>query len=321
MKNLTKIALFGAWHVHATGYLKEARALGAKIVGVWDEDEARRDHVSQKYGVYAYKSAEELLRGDAEGVIVCTATADHAAVIPKIAAAGKAVFTEKVLTLTVAEALTVQKAVKAAGVRFVISYPERYTGEAKAIKKMLDAGGIGAVNYFRFRNCHNGSTGRWLPPHFYDAKACGGGAMIDLGAHGMYLTHWLLGLPQSYRSAFTHCYRAGENAFACDPAVEDNAVTVMTFESGAVAVNETGFVTVDYPMTWEIGGARGYIRCVGRHVSVSNHDTEHHFVEVPSEEPDPTPLSQFVTGDLRPGCGIDEAVDLTRMMCGAYQNR
>ena len=86
-------------------------------------------------------------------------------------------------------------------------------------------------------------------------------------------------------------------------------------------VNETGFVTVDCPKNQEIGGTRGYIRCMGHKVSKCTHDTEHKWVEVPTAEPDPSPLSQFITGDLRPGCGIEDAVDLTRMMCGAYQNQ
>ena len=321
MKKLTKIALWGAWHVHAPQYLREAIGAGATVVGVFDENEAWKNDLAEKFGVPAFDTAGELLKSDAEGVIVCTATADHVKVMPAIAAAGKAVFTEKVLALTEADALAVKAAVEKTGVRFVISFPDLYAGDVKAIRQILDAGEIGQVNYYRFRNCHNGSTGRWLPPHFYDLADCGGGAMIDLGAHGMYLTRALFGMPEAYRSSFTHTYRAGENTFATDAAVEDNAVTVMTFESGAIAVNETGFVTVDCPKNIEIGGTRGYIRCMSHKVSKCTHDTEHKWVEVPNEEPDPSPLLQFLTGDLLPGCGIDDAVDLTRMMCGAYQNR
>ena len=321
MEKPMKVALWGAWHVHAPQYLKEAIGAGATVVGVYDKDAARKNAIAKEFGVPAFATAEELLKSDAEGVIVCTATADHVTVIPAVAAAGKAVFTEKVLALTEADALTVKAAVEAAGVRFVISFPDLYAGDNKTIRGILSRGEIGQVNYYRFRNCHNGSTGRWLPPHFYDLADCGGGAMIDLGAHGMYLTRSLFGMPAAYRSAFTHTYRAGENAFACDAAVEDNAVTVMTFENGVIAVNETGFVTVDCPKNQEIGGTRGYIRCMGHKVSKCTHDTGHKWVDVPNEEPDPSPLTQFLTGNVLPGCGIDDAVDLTRMMCGAYQNR
>jgi len=46
-----------------------------------------------------------------------------------------------------------------------------------------------------FRTMGRCATG--CPPNIsFDPVACGGGAMIDLGAHGMYLSRWLLGTPR-----------------------------------------------------------------------------------------------------------------------------
>ena len=77
-----------------------------------------------------------------------------------------------------------------------------------------------------------GSLADWLPPHFYNAKECGGGAMIDLGAHGMYLARWLLGKPVKITSTFNKL--TGRE-------VEDNAISVIEFENKALAINETSF--------------------------------------------------------------------------------
>ena len=66
----------------------------------------------------------------------------------------------------------------------------------------MRSGKLGKLNYVRVRKAHNGATGNWLPA-FYDPIACGGGAMVDLGAHPMYLLCDFLGEPRFVQSAFT----------------------------------------------------------------------------------------------------------------------
>ena len=170
----------------------------------------------------------------------------------------KHIFTEKVLTLTDEEASRVREAVEANGVTLTISLFQKYLGSRIAVKEVVESGELGKINYVRFRNCHSGSINNWLPTHFYNAKECGGGAMIDLGAHGMYLIHWLLGMPVSASSAFTlACENPAANAKNTD-GVEDNAVTVMSFEGGAIAINETGFCSNCAPVVFEV-----HVECAG----------------------------------------------------------
>ncbi len=141
--------------------------------------------------------------------------------------------------------------------------------------------------------------------------------MIALGAHGMYLTDWILGEPISYASAFTHFCRDEEDAKLNPSGIEDNAVTVMSFENGAVAVNETGFVSSGSPLTFEIGGDKGYL--IGTPGSVTfTGDGKPAALELPEREKHP--LACFLEGIPAEGCGIDEAIVLTKMMCGAYKS-
>ncbi len=311
-----KVAILGVWHVHADEYTRVAASLGT-VTGVWDENPEWCAAFAARHGIPAYASLDELLASDAEAVVVCSATAGHTDHIIRAARAGKHVFTEKVLALTEAECLSIREAVAAAGVRFVISYPWKFRPGIRALKAAVDAGRVGRVNYLRFRNCHNGSTGHWLPAHFYNAAECGGGAMIDLGAHGMYLAHWILGEPVSYASSFTHACRDEQDAVLNPSALEDNAVTVMTFADGAIAVNETGFVSVGCPETFEIGGETGYLTCVGDR-AILNSSTEGR-VELDLPAPADSPLERFLKGEEAPGCGMDDAIVLTRMMEGAYR--
>ncbi len=310
-----KVAILGVWHVHADEYTRVSATLGT-VTGVWDDNPEWCAAHAARHGIPAYASLDELLASDAEAVVVCSATASHTDHIIRAARAGKHIFTEKVLALTEAECLAIREAVEAAGVRFVISFPWKFRPGIMALKDAVDAGRIGQVNYLRFRNCHNGSTGHWLPAHFYNKAECGGGAMIDLGAHGMYLAHWFLGEPVAYASAFTHACRDEQDAILNPSALEDNAITTMTFADGAIAVNETGFVSVGCPETLEIGGETGYMTCVGG-CAILNSLTEGR-VELELPAPVPSPLDRFLAGEAAPGCGLDEAIVLTRMMEGAY---
>ena len=313
-----KLALWGCWHVHAEKYLTAAAEAGATVVGVWDEDPARRDKIAALCSVPAFSSEAELLSSDADGVIVCTATSDHPRVLTALAEAGKDIFTEKVLATTDEDAEKIAAAVKKSGVAFVISFPYLYRSWTRTALALVEEGKLGRVTSVRFKNCHSGSSGRWLPPAFYSTEECGGGAMMDLGAHGMYLIAALLGMPDGFRSTFTCAYPEVQP----DPAhpVEDNAVTVMTWKNGCIASNETGFVTAGFLKSLEISGTEGTLIWNDTVMTMTDPKTGK-FVEIPRLPSQPAPLDQFIDRNVLPGCGIDDAVRLTKMMTGAYASR
>lgn len=312
-----KVAILGAWHVHATDYTSVALEYG-EVVGVWDERDDFKHALAVKHNIPEFSSVEELLASDAEAVIVCTATNKHADYMIAAANAKKDIFTEKVMALTVEDCLRIKEAVERNGVRFVISFPWKSNPAYIALKREVDSGRLGKINYMRFRNCHNGSSAHWLPAHFYNKEECGGGAMIDLGAHGMYLTHWILGEPMSYSSTFTHFCRDEKDALLNPDCIEDNAVTVMAYESGAIAINETGFVSTGCYETFEIGGEYGYLVSDGRVSTFAANKAGRETLELP--EAQDKSIVSFMKGETPEGCGIDEAITLTRMMVGAYSN-
>ena len=312
-----KTAIFGVWHVHAPGYTDTAMKLG-EVVGFYEKNDALAEEFAKKYDIPRFSTPEELLESDAEGVIVCSASCDHAEDMIKIAKAGKHIFTEKVLALTDEDCDRIEEAIGESGVRFVISLFQKYLGSRIAVKQIADSSELGKINYLRFRNCHSGSIRDWLPKHFYDLKECGGGAMIDLGAHGMYLTDWILGVPERACSAFTVACESEAVKVKNPDRVEDNAVTVMSYPNGAIAINETGFVSSYSPVTFEVYGEDGYVRMVDDKVVKCTGATGGREVEVAVGANMPSPLEQFLRGEILDGCGIKEAKALTRMMTLAY---
>ena len=312
-----KTAIYGVWHVHAPDYTRTAQKYG-EVIGFYEPDDALAKAFGDLFGLPRFATPEELLASDAEGVIVCSATNAHADDMVAIANAGKHIFTEKVLALSDADCARVQEAVEANGVSFTISLFQKYLAPRRAVKDVAMSGELGNINYLRFRNCHSGSSNNWLPAHFYNREQCGGGAMIDLGAHGMYLAHWILGEPITAKSAFTLCNQNPGAAAKNVDGVEDNAVTIMTFEGGAIAVNETGFVSCCSPVIFEVHGDKGYVYMEKDRVIKCTQATAGKQVEVELPEALPLPIEQFVTGNVLEGCGMDEAKALTRMMEMAY---
>ena len=283
-------AMLGKWHVHAEGYANELNSVsGCKVKKVWDPDTATAKAWAEQLGCAAATVDDILSDPEIEGVAVCNATNEHTDLILRACRAGKAVFTEKVLALTNEEAERIRAAV---------------------IEK------LGKLNYARVRKAHNGATGDWLPSHFYDPIACGGGAMIDLGAHPMYLLCALLGEPKSVQSTFTH---------VTGKTVEDNAVSILSFEGGAIGVSETGFVSSHYPFTIELGGVDGSLLMRNQEVEYCCAETGNEWkkAEKLPERVD-SPLVQWAKAEkpeeISKDFDIEVAVRLTRVMVEAYQN-
>lgn len=314
-----KVAICGTWHVHAYHYASVAKMTkGVEVVGVYEENKAWKNDFAKSLDIPAFDSFDDLLQSDADMVVVCTSTKSHPYYICKLAQAKKDIFTEKVLALTIGECEEIKKAVEENGVKLVISFVHKCSGGVRTVKKLVLEGAIGKVNYVRFRNAHGGSFADWLPEHFYNKEECGGGAMIDLGAHGMYIINDILGLPESYSTTF--------NVYAPVPKnkdmVEDHVVTVMSYKNGAIAINESGFVSPATPCMLEVGGEGGFVSyCEERGVELSNEGTDYDLKKIEMLPSVPEPLEQMLSGVIAEGCGIDEAIDLTKMMMGVYNSR
>ncbi|MBQ7727728.1 MAG: Gfo/Idh/MocA family oxidoreductase [Clostridia bacterium] len=310
-----RIAMLSSWHVHADGYAKEAIANGATIASVWDEIPERGRSWAEKLGVPFVEDYHDILKDKTvDGVIVCAPTNRHCEIITAAAKAGKHVFTEKVLALTNEDAETIRQAAQSSGIHFTISFPHETNPRNLMAKRLIDSGELGKISYARVRNCHSGSIKDWLPPHFYDREQCGGGAMIDLGAHPMYLLQWFLGTPVSVQSCFLN---------VTDRPVEDNAVSVIEFGGGAIGVSETGFVSVADPYRIEISGTKGYLQIDQNGLEYQKDGfpwTRVDDADIPDRRPSPLPYwidsvgqnfkNEFYT--------IDEACALTRLMVAAY---
>src|SRR5690349_15022837 len=103
------IGLLSFAHVHARGYADQVRDHSdCEVAAIWDEDSERGKAEAEKRGAPFYESLDELLAlPEIDGVVVNAPTAMHRDILVSAAQAGKHIFTEKSLTITLDEATEV----------------------------------------------------------------------------------------------------------------------------------------------------------------------------------------------------------------------
>jgi predicted dehydrogenase len=288
---------------------------------VWDEIEERGRRWAEELNC-AYIADYDAILADPniDSLIICAPTNLHYDLLIRAARAKKNIFCEKVLTLSTAQALEVKRAIADYGVKFCIPLFQKLRAGLQTAKRIADSGALGTINYVRVRNAHDGSIQDWLPEHFYNPEQCGGGAMIDLGAHPVYLINWFLGKPLTVRAAMTNITVR---------AVEDNAVCLTTHSGGAIGVAETGFCSQFNPLTVNISGTKGALmaECDKQddRVTYATAETDGKWVlceDMADALKSPMLLwIDYVLDDVPiTAITIDEAVALTQVLEAAYQS-
>ncbi|NLN18919.1 MAG: Gfo/Idh/MocA family oxidoreductase [Firmicutes bacterium] len=248
------------WGVLGAGGIADRRtipegitqATDSKLVAVMDVDEGRARAVGEKYGVDWYVNAKDVLaRSDVDAVYVATPVVYHAELVCEAARHGKHVLCEKPLAMNVAEAEKVIKTCDEQGVKLAVGYMMRFHGAHQKLKEMLDAGELGQPVLARAQlTC-------WYPPipgaWRQQLALGGGGALMDMATHCIDLLEMLLGPVVSVQadvSTQTHDYE-----------VDDSALILLRFESGAKAVVDSNFNVPDVAATnvLEIYGTKGSV--------------------------------------------------------------
>lgn len=319
---MIRIGKISYWHVHAWDYTKQAQEHpDTEIVAVWDENPQRGKEAADKQGAEFHESLDEMLgRDDIDGVIVDAPTRMHRDVMLKAAAAGKHIFTEKVLAPTLQEANEILEAVKRHNVKLTVSLPRLNDGYTLAIREILNQELLGKITLVRVRLSHNGATAGWLPDHFYKLEDTLGGALIDLGCHPMYLTRlFLQQAPVEVKA---------EYGYVTGKEVEDNAVATLSTPSGAIGIVEAGFVNSFSPFCIEIHGTDGTLLYGTPEEKLLIRTTRKEeyrdgWVELPVPGPRESAFDQWV-GHIQNGTTADEnvayALELTKLMEAANQS-
>lgn len=192
---MINVAIVGAGfmgNMHANCYKFVDGANLAAIVDITDEN---RTKFAEKFGCKGYKSLDELFNSEKiDAVDVTIPTINHAEVVVEIAKAGKHVFCEKPIALSLKEADAMIDATKKAKVKFMVGHVLRFWPEYMKMKELVDAGEIGKIKLIQAERL--GGIPTWAWQGWLMKPKMSGGAVVDLHIHDMDTIAWFCGMPK-----------------------------------------------------------------------------------------------------------------------------
>jgi predicted dehydrogenase len=199
-----KVAIIGLGFMggmHAQIYTALA---GVELVAVADHNVAGTEKKVAEMGLNAqvFPDLATLLRSIEVDVIdICVPTDKHAELAITAAAAGKHLFIEKPLSLTLANCEAIQVAIDKAGVFAQVGQCIRFWPEYVALKEFIDSGKGGALKSLSLQR--RASRPTYSQEDWLNDEARSGGAACDLHVHDTDFIIHLLGMPKSVYSKTT----------------------------------------------------------------------------------------------------------------------
>lgn len=230
-------------------------------------------------GARVYRSYDEILSDPAvQAISLCTPPHLHPEETIAAARAGKHVLIEKSVANDRESLHAMQKAVRAAGVKTVVSFVLHWNPEFIWIRDTLDRSSIGDVFYAEVDYWHN------IGPHYkqYEwniKRAIAGNAWLSAGCHAVDAIRWFVGREVIEVSAISNRRNDGYE-------YDTNAIGLLKFEGGVIGKVSVSFdVQSPYAFNIDLLGDKGTIRD-NRIYSRSTYPGSTDWVTVPTIRPD-----------------------------------
>ena len=259
MKAPLNVAVFGLGRMGRLYAQTLARQIPlARLYAVADPDGHARSALQAEIDVpHVLAEAQEALAlPDLDAVVIASPTHTHRRLVAAAAQAGKAIFCEKPLALTLPDTRAAFDAVAQAGVPLQAGFMRRFDAAYRQARQMIGHGLIGRPVMFK-------AVGRdpFCPRPAFADPARSGGLILDMGIHDFDLARWLVGSEVERVTA--------EGALlVCDDLQAlgdfDQAVINLRFENGTlgnVEVSRTAFY--GYDIRTEVVGSEGIVRVGG----------------------------------------------------------
>lgn len=164
------------------------------VVALADMNLEQAQAIGNRFEVrHRFREASELMEYPAlDAVAICAPPEDHASLAIAAINAGKHVFIEKPLTLTLDQADRLVESAARKDTKVLVGFNLRWHRLVRQAKALLDVNGLGSLTLMRtvFTNSllHDGRVAAWRRD-----RSCGGGVIQDLAVHHFDLWRFLLG--------------------------------------------------------------------------------------------------------------------------------
>ncbi|MBN2008226.1 inositol 2-dehydrogenase [candidate division KSB1 bacterium] len=235
---------------------------GADVLMIADVFAAELNKIAKKYRISSadtdYKKV--LDNPDIDAIAICSSTDTHYQILLDAAAAGKHIFCEKPIDLSIEKITKVIEAVEKAGVKLMVGFNRRFDPNFRKIHDLVVAGKIGDPHVLNITSRDPGP-----PPEEYVRKS--GGIFLDMTIHDFDMARFQVG------SEVTEVY--AKATVLVDPMFEkagdwDTTITVLTFENGAIGtIDNSRRAIYGYDQRVEVFGPKGM-------VNVTNNKPDNH---------------------------------------------
>lgn len=255
MKN---VAIFGAGRIGRIHSSNLAALPGVRLKYVCDPMGAAAAELAQQHGAQVATPDAVFADPSIDVVAIASSTDTHSDLITRAAQAGKHIFCEKPVDLSVARAQACADAVQAAGVACMIGFQRRFDPTFNEARSRMDRGDIGNPEMLVVTSRDPGA-----PPANY-LKASGG-IFRDMLIHDFDIFRWILcadGDEADTLHATGSCLIDPEISLIGD--IDCAAVTIRTQKGRLAQINTSRRAAYGYDQRFEVLGSTGMLQC-GNH--------------------------------------------------------
>jgi len=247
---MIKFALFGAGRIGSIHAGNLVRNSNAQLVALHDPLQDNADRLTGELGCMQMTPDKIFASDDIDAVLICSATDTHADLIEAAVAAGKHVFCEKPIDLSLHRVQQCLQRISRSDCKTMIGFNRRFDPHFQALQQQVEAGGVGAVELVSII-----SKDPAPPP--LDYIRVSGGLFRDMTIHDFDMARFLLAEEAVSVSARASCLVDAAIGEAGDV---DTAVITMATASGKLAqISNSRRASFGYDQRIEVHGSEGML--------------------------------------------------------------
>lgn len=249
------VAVFGAGRIGRIHASNLAALPGVQLQAICDPSAEAASDLAQSLGAKVSTMEAVLADKQIDAIAICSPTTTHSDLITRAAAAGKHIFCEKPVDLSVPRAQACADAVKAAGVACMIGFQRRFDPTFNEASRRLAAGDIGNAEMLIITSRDPGA-----PPAEYIKGS--GGIFRDMLIHDLDVFRWIL-----CADGDEAAWLSAAGSVLTDPAIaalgdhDSTAVTIRTRKGRLCQINTSRRAAYGYDQRFEVLGSKGLLQC------------------------------------------------------------
>ncbi len=247
---MLKIALLGCGRIGKMHAATIDRAPNATLAIVFDPIADAATQVAAQFKCPVAATAEDAIH-QADAVLIATSTPTHADLIEKAVAAGKAVFCEKPIDLSLERVLACRRAIAGSKLPVQIGFNRRFDPGHRAARDAARAGDIGDIQQVIITSRDPGFASR-------DYIKASGGILRDMTIHDFDLARYMLA--EEPVEVFATGSAIIDPTLATEFGDVDSVMVVMKTATGKLcSITNSRVATYGYDQRVELLGSKGMV--------------------------------------------------------------